>query len=81
MSRKAKVLDGYLTEDEEAVALGVVKRTLRTWRKLGKGPPYTKVGRRFFYPIAGNPAWLKANEQMPVRSVRPPQDPDKNAAP
>jgi len=80
VARKAKGLDGYLTENEEAAALGLTVRTLRSWRKLGKGPPFTKVGKRIFYPIDGNPAWLKANEQMPVRSVRPPQDPNKNAA-
>jgi len=70
MPRKGKVLDGYLNEDEQAAALGVVTRTLRIWRQRGKGPSFVKVGRRVFYPIAGSAAWLKANEQAPVRSGR-----------
>lgn len=70
MSRKAKVLDGYLTDDEQARVLLLTPRTLRNWRRLGKGPPYVRVGKRIFYPLAGNAAWLKANEQTPVQSER-----------
>jgi hypothetical protein len=65
---KGRLLDGYLNEDEEAAELGVVKRTLRSWRQKGEGAPYVKVGKQVFYPIAGSAAWLKANEQTPVRS-------------
>lgn len=67
---KGKVLDGFLTEDEQAAALGVVTRTLRSWRQRGEGPPFTKVGRRVFYPIDGSAAWLRANTKAPVRSGR-----------
>jgi hypothetical protein len=67
---KGKVLDGYLTEDQQAAALHVVPRTLRSWRKDGEGPPYLKIGWRIFYPLTGSAAWLKANEQAPVRSER-----------
>jgi hypothetical protein len=70
MPRKGKVLADYLTEDEQAAALGLTVRTLRSWRQRGEGPPFVKVGKRVFYPIAGNAAWLKANEQAPVRSGR-----------
>jgi hypothetical protein len=70
MARKPKILDGYVSEHEEAAALGLTVRTLRSWRKLGKGPNYVKIGRRFFYPLAGNASWLKASEQDPVRSER-----------
>lgn len=70
MSRKGRAPEGYLTEDEQAAVLGVVKRTLRSWRRQGKGPPYTKVGKRVFYSVGGSAAWLKANETNPVRSER-----------
>jgi hypothetical protein len=63
-----RLLEGYLDEDEHAAELNVVKRTLRSWRQKGEGPPYIKIGKQIFYPIAGSVAWLKANEQTPVRS-------------
>jgi hypothetical protein len=68
MSQIERLLDGYLNEDEQAAELGVVKRTLRSWRQKGEGGPYVKIGKQVFYPIAGTAAWLKANERMPVRS-------------
>jgi hypothetical protein len=63
-----RLLDDYLNEDEQAAELGVVKRTLRSWRQRGQGAPYVKIGKQIFYPIAGTAAWLKANERAPVRS-------------
>jgi hypothetical protein len=63
-----RLLDGYLNEDEQAAELGVVKRTLRSWRQKGEGGPYVKIGKQVFYPIAGTAAWLKTNERTPVRS-------------
>jgi hypothetical protein len=65
-----RLLDGYLNEDEQAAELGVVKRTLRSWRQKGEGGPYLKIGKQVFYPIAGTAAWLKANEKNPVRSTK-----------
>ncbi len=72
MSRngKVQVLANHLTEEQEADALGVVTRTLRAWRQRGEGPPFVKVGKKILYPIDGNAAWLKAKEQLPVRSPR-----------
>jgi hypothetical protein len=35
MQKVQKLLDGYLNEDEQAAELGVVKRTLRSWRQKG----------------------------------------------
>jgi hypothetical protein len=68
MPQIRRLLDGYLTEDEQAAELNVVKRTLRSWRQKGEGAPYVKIGKQIFYPIAGSAAWLKAKEQKPVRS-------------
>ena len=68
MPQRRKLLDEYLSEAEQASELGVVTRTLRLWRQKGEGGPYVKIGKQVFYPIAGSAAWLKANEQTPVRS-------------
>jgi hypothetical protein len=68
MAQTRKLLEAYLNEDEQAEELHVVKRTLRSWRQKGEGAPYVKIGKQVFYPIAGSAAWLKANEQTPVRS-------------
>ncbi len=40
---------GYLTEDETALALGVTKATLRSWRARKRGPPWSRVGRKVVY--------------------------------
>ncbi len=63
-------LDGYDDELTTAKDLRIKPRTLRKWRATGLGPPFTKVGRRYYYSRAGRVAWLKANEKMPVRSER-----------
>ena len=68
MPQSGRLLDGYLNEEEEASAFGVVTRTLRSWRQRGEGPPYVKVGRQVFYPIDGGTTWLKTNVKAPVRT-------------
>ena len=70
MPQMGRLLDGYLNEDEQAAELGVVKRTLRSWRQRGEGGPYLKIGKQVFYPIAGTAAWLKSKEKNPVRSEK-----------
>lgn len=62
--------DGYDDELTTAKELKVKPRTLRKWRAQGIGPPFVEVARRFYYPRAGRVAWLKAREQIPVRSER-----------
>lgn len=45
---------GYYTESETAALYEVKQVTLRNWRSLGVGPPFTRVQRnRIAYPIAG----------------------------
>ena len=61
------VLAEYLSEVETGAELNTALRTLRDWRQKGEGPPYLKIARRVWYPRAGLAAWLKANEQQPVR--------------
>jgi hypothetical protein len=41
---------GELVSDSEAAEiLHVVRGTLATWRALGRGPAFVKLGRRVFY--------------------------------
>jgi len=35
----------------------VPRRTIEYWRYSRKGPPFIKIGRRVFYPLAGVIAW------------------------
>jgi hypothetical protein len=42
---RRKRLAGYSTESETAEELNVAVRTLRKWRQLRIGPPWTAVGR------------------------------------
>jgi predicted site-specific integrase-resolvase len=69
MRKSNTVLDGYLTEDGQALKLGVTVRTLRKWRATGEGPTFVKAGKRVLYTDDSAAAWLKAREQKPVRSA------------
>ena len=60
-------IPGYTPEREKAEQLGVALRTLRKWRQLGKGPPYTKLGKQVHYRDEAQTAWLKSREVQPVR--------------
>jgi len=35
--------------------------TLRNWRSLGVGPPYTRIGKAILYPVTELENWEKAN--------------------
>jgi hypothetical protein len=63
-------LAGYLSEDRIAEKRRVSKRTLRSERQRGAGPPFVKLGKQVFYPLDGFRGWLKAIERQPVRSGR-----------
>jgi len=45
----AGILDDYMDEDECAKELQIQPLTLARWRRQKKGPPFTQIGRRFFY--------------------------------
>jgi Helix-turn-helix domain len=63
-----KILDDYLSETDLAEELGVTVRTLQGWRQRRIGPAWTRIGgKAVIYPRIGIPAWLKANEQQPIR--------------
>jgi hypothetical protein len=57
-----KLLANFLRQDEAAAELKVCERTLDRWRRLGEGPPITKLGRRIFYRRSSLQAWLRGRE-------------------
>ena len=61
-------IPGHTSEAETAEELGVSVRTLRKWRQLRIGPPWTAVGRQIHYRIESRLAWLKSREVQPVQS-------------
>jgi hypothetical protein len=66
MARPAKLLSEYYDEHQLADELGHNAATLRRWRREGKGPPFTTVGRRALYRKSGVAAWLRDREQGAV---------------
>jgi transposase-like protein len=52
-----------LSAKELAARWGVTPHTLSQWRWNAKGPPYTKIGRKIFYPLA----YVKHFEQQSLR--------------
>jgi excisionase family DNA binding protein len=54
-----------LTEDEAAEYLRVRPRTLQRWRQLGRGPRFTRAGRRILYRLADLEAYLREQERPP----------------
>jgi hypothetical protein len=65
------ILAGYLSESDLAAQLKKTVRSLQSWRTKRTGPPWTKIGCNVFYSEDGVRAWLKTQEQQPVRSHRP----------
>src|SRR5438128_149930 len=39
------------------------EQRLDRWRRLGEGPPITKLGRRILYRRSSSQAWLRARER------------------
>jgi hypothetical protein len=66
---KRKRIPGYSSELETAEELNVSVRTLRKWRQLRIGPPYTEIGRQIYYSDESRAAWLKSREVQPVRAA------------
>jgi hypothetical protein len=64
MSYTENLLAYFLTQDEAAAELKICARTLHRWRRLGEGPPVTKIGRRVYYRRHTLRAWLCAREQQ-----------------
>ena len=56
------VLADFLTQHEAAAELKVCERTLDRWRRLGEGPPITRLGRRVLYRRSSLLVWLRGRE-------------------
>jgi hypothetical protein len=61
------VLSDYLREDALAQQLDKAVRTIRLWRKLGKGPPITWIGQTPHYRFEAVRDWLRASEKRQPR--------------
>jgi predicted site-specific integrase-resolvase len=64
MSGTETLLTDFLTQEEAAEELKICEPTLDRWRRLGEGPPVTKVGRRIYHRRPTLRAWLCAREQQ-----------------
>jgi hypothetical protein len=61
------ILADFLDEDELSHQLNIGARTLREWRRTGRGPPFVQVGRRIVYRLESIRAWLLTHERRPPR--------------
>jgi hypothetical protein len=59
-------IPGHTSEFDTAEELGVSIRTLRKWRQLRIGPPWTEVGRQIIYNDESRAEWLKSREVRPA---------------
>jgi Helix-turn-helix domain len=59
--------DPLYPAEETARELNVAQTTLATWRCIGRGPRYVKVGRAVYYRRSAICAWLKAQERDPSK--------------
>lgn len=51
----------YLTAPQLARVIKRSERTLETWRRLGGGPSFIRLGRRVLYAKSAVDAWIAAN--------------------
>jgi hypothetical protein len=63
-------IPGYRSEEEQAKRLGKTVRTLRGWRKQGRGPAWSRNGKDIVYADDSDVRWLKSQEVQPVRERR-----------
>lgn len=57
--------DGLWTPQVLAAFLGVPVKTLYSWRYLGTGPPFIRVGRHLRYRRADVETWLAEQTDIP----------------
>jgi Helix-turn-helix domain len=61
------VLADFIPEAELVQQLQIGVRTLRGWRKKGKGPPVTEIGRKLYYRAKSVQDWLLSREKKAPR--------------
>jgi hypothetical protein len=64
------VLEGWISEHEQAKRLGKSLRALRADRERGVGLPWSKIGKYVYYRTNAAANYLEANEVKPVREKR-----------
>lgn len=73
-------LDDWLDEEDAAPEIGLRPSTLTAYRKAGKGPKYSVVGRKFKYHRQNIHAWIEAggtrafeaaDAEQPVAKAKP----------
>lgn len=52
---------GLLSDRDLADMLELTPDTLQTWRSEGKGPCFTRLGKKVFYRLADVLSWFEAN--------------------
>lgn len=62
-AKPGPLLSEYLTPDELANELDVCLETIKRWRRLGRGPPVTLIGRFPYYLRTSVILWLRNSEQ------------------
>jgi hypothetical protein len=68
---EAEFLSEYYSELEFCRAVGITRRTARSWRQQRIGPAFTKLGHALIlYRKEGVRDYLAANEVQPVRKGR-----------
>jgi hypothetical protein len=61
--------DELLSAETVAAELHLKRETLATWRALGRGPSFVKVGRAVFYRRADLAEWLGLQRQTPAKAT------------
>lgn len=63
-------IDEFMTDVEVANRLRISASTVRTWRRLKKGPPYHRLGRTVRYRRADLNAWIDAQREESASEVQ-----------
>jgi hypothetical protein len=66
--KELKARLGLLEESEACALQDMTLPSLRNQRARGMGPPYTRIGRKVFYPIDKLRAYLAAATVTPTRA-------------
>jgi predicted DNA-binding transcriptional regulator AlpA len=67
MPKATKILEGYLSERQLAVQLGISLRTLYRWNERGFAPPRIILGRKIIYSPDAVRSWLDSQARKPRR--------------
>ena len=55
----------FYTQDELVAELGVSRDTFLRWRRMGEGPPVTRLGQRALFRREAVKSWLRSREEAP----------------